>query len=128
MFQVKFGTDGEIVGLTETEETAEGVKTKVHEFTFGADGQIMYDKVLEYTTYADRTTSEPIEYTLTADDGPAYENIQSILTFLEDNYSGHTSDYYLNGNTTGVGEAVEEAEGKITDSQGKDLGEYQLTA
>lgn len=129
MFQVNFGTDGEIVGLTETEETAEGVKYTVHDFIFGANGDLMKDKVRQYTVYANGTTSPPVEYTLTADDGPAYENVQSILTFLEDNYTGHTSDYYLNGDTTGVGEAVEEAEGKITDSQGKEgLGDYELDA
>lgn len=129
LFQVNFGTNGEIVGLTETEETAEGVKTKVHDFRFGADGKIMYDHVKEYTTYANGTTSDPIEYTLTAEDGQAYENVQSILTYLEDNYDGQTGEYYLDGDTEGVGEAVEEAEGKITDSQGKEgLGDYELDA
>lgn len=128
LFQVNFGTNGEIVGLTETEKTAEGVKTKVHEFTFGADGNIMYTKVREYTTYADGTTSDPIEYTLTAEDGPAFDNIASILTYLEDNYDGHTAEYYLDGDTEGVGDGVKTAEEVIAKSIDGTDTTYHLSA
>lgn len=87
-YQFLFGTDGQIIGLKETEETAEGVKYKIHTFTFSADGKLLSDKIEEYTVYADGTTSDPIEYTLDADDDPAIGAIQTVLELIEDDYAG----------------------------------------
>lgn len=100
----------------------------MHEFTFGANGQVMYDKVREYTTYADGTTSDPIEYTLTAEDGQAYDNIASILTYLEDNYDGHTGEYYLEGDPSGVNDGVKTAEEVIGKSIDGTDTTYHLSA
>lgn len=127
-FKVAFGADGSIEGLTLVEETADGeTKKKTYRFKFGADGKPLETEVEEIKVYANGTTSDPIVYTLSADD-PAYDTIQAILAFIEDNYSGQTSEYDLNANNEGAKGTVAETETEITDSTGKDLGEYVLTA
>ena len=115
-YQFLFGTDGQIIGLKETEDTAEGVKYKIHNFTFGADGKPMSDKIEEYIVYADGTTSEPFEYTLTAEDGPAFDTLLAILGLIEDDYDGQTAEYDLDATTEGVQSGVDEAKKTIADA------------
>lgn len=88
----------------------------------------MYADVLEFTLYADGTTSDPIKYTLTADDGEAYETINAIVDYLTGSYESDWGEYVIGADPQKAYDAVNESETAITESYAKDLGSYNLKA
>lgn len=128
-FLVHYGTDGSIQGLEKVETTANGeTERTVYELKFGANGEILEAKVKKFKEYADGTTTPPVEYTLTAEDGPAFTTIEEILAYLEDNYDGQTADYDLDANPEGVNDGIETAEAAIENSLASTDTTYHLKA
>lgn len=78
--------------------------------------------------YADGTTSVPFEYTLSANDGPAFDEVAEILAFIQGNYTDKSSAYTLDANNDPAENVMLQTVEEIAASTGGNYGQYTLDA
>ena len=113
---IHYCANGEIEGIEDVETKADGVThKKEYEFVYGANGDLLYAKVREFEVFADGSTSEPVEYTLDADDEEVRKALAGAEKAIADSTEGDHGEYVVGANTDGAVTTLDAIEKEIAE-------------